>query len=35
MLNNSFEKAYQDVQILVKQFENNLEHYMSSTYSEA
>ncbi|MBP6659848.1 MAG: type I restriction enzyme HsdR N-terminal domain-containing protein [Chitinophagales bacterium] len=30
-----FDKAFDEVQLLVTKFENNVQHYMLSTYSEA
>ena len=35
MMITSFEKAYHEVQILVKTFSNNHSHFMSAGYSEA
>lgn len=32
---NNFEKAFEDIQLLVQKFENGLEKYMSPNYSEA
>ena len=35
MIETSFEKAYDAVQILVNTFTNNYNHFMSAGYSEA
>jgi adenine-specific DNA-methyltransferase len=32
---NNFEKAFEEVQLLVQKFENGIEKYMSPNYSEA
>ena len=35
MLDTNFEKAFADVQVLVKKFEKGIDHFMSPTYSES